>query len=106
MPKIVFIEFNGTEHLVDALVGDSVMQTATSHMVPGIVADCGGNCACATCHIYIEESWSARVNPPSREEREMIECALHVTPASRLSCQVQITHELDGLVVRLPESQT
>jgi ferredoxin, 2Fe-2S len=106
MPKIVFIEFNGAEHRVDAPIGDSVMQAATSHMVPGIVADCGGNCACATCHVYIEESWSTRTNPPSKEEKEMIECALHVTPASRLSCQVHVTPELDGLIVRLPESQT
>jgi 2Fe-2S ferredoxin len=106
MPKIVFIEFNGTEHNVEALVGDSVMQAATNHMVPGILADCGGNCACATCHIYIDEPWSAQANPQSKEEKEMIECALHVTPSSRLSCQVHVTAELEGLVVRLPESQT
>ena len=106
MPKIVFIEFNGTEHRIDALVGDSVMQAAANHMVPGIIADCGGNCACATCHVYIEEPWNERANPPSKEEKEMIECALHVTPASRLSCQVHVTAALDGLIVRLPESQT
>jgi ferredoxin, 2Fe-2S len=106
MPKIVFIEFNGTEYNVEALVGDSVMQAATNHMVPGILADCGGNCACATCHVYIDEPWSAQANPKSKEEKEMIECALHVTPSSRLSCQVHVTAELEGLVVRLPESQT
>ena len=106
MPQIVFIEFNGTEHRVDAPVGDTVMQAATHHMVPGIIADCGGNCACATCHVYIEEPWSAQMNPPSKEEKDMIDCALHVTPASRLGCQVQVTEKLEGLVVRLPESQT
>jgi ferredoxin, 2Fe-2S len=106
MPKIVFIEFNGTEHRVDAQVGQSVMQAAANNMVPGIIADCGGNCACATCHVYIEQPWSSHTNPPSKDEKEMIECALHVTPASRLSCQVHVTPEMDGIVVRLPESQT
>jgi 2Fe-2S ferredoxin len=106
MPNIVFIEFNGKEHSVDAKVGDTVMQVATAHMIPGILADCGGNCACATCHVYIGGPWSSRFAPPSKEEKEMIECALHVTSDSRLSCQVSVTAELDGLVVRLPESQT
>jgi 2Fe-2S ferredoxin len=106
MPTIVFVEFTGKEHRVEAKIGDSVMQTATNHMVPGILADCGGNCACATCHVYIGEAWSGKVAPPSKEEKEMIECALHVTPESRLSCQVSVTAELEGLIVRLPESQT
>lgn len=106
MPKITFIEFGGAVHHVDAEVGQSVMQAATNNLVPGIIADCGGNCACATCHVYIDEPWRSRATPPSKEEQEMIECALHVTEASRLSCQVHVTPGLDGLIVRLPESQT
>jgi 2Fe-2S ferredoxin len=105
VPKITFIEFNGTEHAVEAAVGKSVMQTAADNLVPGIVADCGGNCACATCHVYIEEPWASRTEPPSNQEKEMIDCALHVRETSRLSCQVPVTPALDGLVVRLPESQ-
>ncbi len=106
MPHIVFIEFNGKEHSVEAKLGDSVMQAATNHMLAGILADCGGNCACATCHVYIEEPWGSKIPPPSKEEKEMIECAMHVTAQSRLSCQVRVTPELAGLVVKLPESQT
>lgn len=106
MPNIVFVEFDGKEHSVEAKLGDSIMQSATSHMIPGILADCGGNCACATCHVYIEEHWASKIPPPSKEEKEMIECALHVTAQSRLSCQVRVTPELAGLVVKLPESQT
>ena len=106
MPKIVFVEFNGTEHSVEAKAGDTVMQTATHHMIPGILADCGGNCACATCHVYIAEPWAGKIAAPSKEEKEMIECALYVTPESRLSCQITVTPDVDGLLVRLPESQT
>jgi ferredoxin, 2Fe-2S len=105
MPKITFIEFSGTEHRVDAEVGLSIMQAAVNNLVPGIIADCGGNCACATCHVYIGEPWRSRTNPPSKEEKDMIECALHVEEVSRLSCQVHVTPALDGLIVRLPESQ-
>ena|ERR1035441_10015573 len=106
MPKIKFIEFNGTEHVVDARVGATIMQVATTHAVPGIVADCGGNCSCATCHVYIGKPWSSRIAPPTKEENDMIDCALHVNEESRLSCQIAVTEELDGLVVRMPESQT
>jgi ferredoxin, 2Fe-2S len=106
MPKIKFIEHNGTEHLVEADVNRSVMQAATDNMVPGIVADCGGNCACATCHVYVDEDWEAKLKPPAKEEQEMIECALHVQTNSRLSCQIAVTPDLEGLVLRLPESQT
>ena len=106
MPKITFIEHSGTVYNVEGDDGRSVMQAATDNMVPGILADCGGNCACATCHVYIDDSWRPRLPPPSKEEREMIECALHVQENSRLSCQVRVTAEVDGLIVRLPESQT
>jgi 2Fe-2S ferredoxin len=106
MPKVTFIEHDGTVHAVEAEAGRSVMQAANDHMVPGILADCGGNCACATCHVYVDGAWVARLAPPSKEEREMIECALHVQDNSRLSCQLPVTAEIDGLIVRLPESQT
>src|SRR5271163_2332489 len=98
MPKIVFVEFNGTEHAVDAVLGDSVMQAAINRSVPGILADCGGNCACATCHVYIADPWKSQLQSPSKEEREMIECALHVTELSRLSCQISIASDMDGMV--------
>jgi 2Fe-2S ferredoxin len=106
MPKIKFIEHDGTEHLVQAEPHRSLMQTALDRALPGIIADCGGNCACATCHVYIDESWVAKLPAPSKEEREMLECVLHPQANSRLSCQVPVTAELEGLVVRLPESQT
>lgn len=106
MPKITFVEFSGVRHEVEAEPGQSVMQAAVNNMVPGIIADCGGNCACATCHVYIDAPWNAKLPGPTKEEGDMIDCALHTRPTSRLSCQVQITADLDGLVVGLPESQT
>lgn len=107
MPSVRFIEHNETEYLVEAEAGHSVMQAATSNLVPGIVADCGGAGNCATCHGYIDEAWIDRVPPPSEDEQEMIEAGcMHSQPNSRLTCQVVLTPELDGLVVRLPVSQT
>ncbi len=106
MPKVTLIEFNGTTHTFDAARGQSVMQVAMSNRVPGIIADCGGSCSCATCHVYVDPQWAARVPAASPTEKEMIECALHVQDNSRLSCQIELTDALDGLVVRIPESQT
>jgi ferredoxin, 2Fe-2S len=106
MPKIRFIAHTGQEYETEAQIGQSVMQAALNGMVPGILADCGGNCSCATCHVYIDAPWSERISQPSKEERDMIECALHTRASSRLSCQIGVTAELEGLVVRLPESQT
>lgn len=105
MTKVVFIEFNGTEHAVEAENGKSLMQTAVDHMVPGIVGDCGGCCTCATCHGYVDEAWISRLKPRSDDETMMLEGALAVKPNSRLTCQITVQPELDGLVVRLPESQ-
>jgi 2Fe-2S ferredoxin len=105
MPTITFIQFNGEERKVPAEVGQSAMQAGMNSMVPGIVADCGGACSCATCHVYVDPKWESKVTPPVQTEKDMIECALHIQPNSRLSCQIQITPELDGLVLRLPESQ-
>lgn len=105
MPQITFIEFSGTTHVVQEDVGRSLMQAALNHMVPGIVADCGGSCSCATCHGYIDPEWVDRVPPANATETSMLECVLDGADNSRLTCQITITPELDGLVVRLPKSQ-
>jgi 2Fe-2S ferredoxin len=106
MLKVIFIEHSGARHEVDATPGDSVMQAAVNKSVPGILADCGGNCSCATCHVYIGAPWSGRIPEPAADERAMIECAMDVRETSRLGCQVKLTPELEGLIVHLPISQT
>jgi len=105
MPKITYIDFEGTERSVDGKVGDSVMETATSNDLPGIDADCGGACACATCHVYVSEDWTDVVGKPEELEAEMLDVAEDVKDNSRLACQIKITEEMDGLVVTTPESQ-
>lgn len=105
MPKVIFIDFEGTERAVDGLVGDSVMETATSHDLPGIDADCGGACACATCHVYVDQDWLSVVGKPDDLEAEMLDVAEDVRDNSRLSCQIKLTEEMDGLVVTTPETQ-
>jgi ferredoxin, 2Fe-2S len=105
MPKILFIEASGKEHWVQAKPGESVMLAATDNMVPGILADCGGNCTCATCHAYLDPRWKDRVPPASADELAMLEGALHVQEGSRLTCQVNVSEALDGAVFRLPVSQ-
>lgn len=105
MTKIVFIQPDGREQAVDAQPGQSVMQAALGAMVPGIVADCGGACSCATCHGYVDEEWVSRVPPPSADEADMIDAGcLDVQPNSRLTCQIRMTEALEGLVIRLPPS--
>ena len=105
MPKITYIEHNGTAHEIDVPVGKTVMQGAVDNNVPGIDADCGGECACATCHVYVDPDWTAALPPKSDSEEAMLDFALVTSPNSRLSCQIKVTDALDGLVVRLPESQ-
>ena len=105
MSKITFIDFEGVERSVEATNGDSVMEAAVSNDVPGIDADCGGACACATCHVYIDEAWVDAVGKPEDLEAEMLEVAEEVRDNSRLSCQIKVSDELDGLVVKTPESQ-
>ena len=105
MAKITYIEFNGTEHTVDVRTNFTVMEGAVKHNVPGIDADCGGACACATCHVYVDEAWRSKVGDPSAMEESMLDFAENVEPNSRLSCQIRVTEELEGLIVRLPESQ-
>lgn len=106
MAKITYIEHDGTEHVVDVRPGMSVMEGAVQNDVPGIVAECGGSCACATCHVYIDEAWRSVTGEPGVMEQSMVECAAHPGPGSRLSCQIQVTDQLDGLVVRMPISQS
>jgi ferredoxin, 2Fe-2S len=105
MPKITYIEHDGTERTVDAEVGATVMETAIRNSVPGIVAECGGACSCATCHVHVDEAWSAKVGPPSPMEEDMLDFAFDVKPTSRLSCQIKVSDELDGLIVRTPSQQ-
>ncbi|TQV84009.1 2Fe-2S iron-sulfur cluster binding domain-containing protein [Exilibacterium tricleocarpae] len=105
MPQIIYIEANGAEHEIDVPAGNSVMQGAIDNMIDGILAECGGACACATCHCYVDADWVEKVGPPSDIEKEMLEATPQPQENSRLSCQIQVTDELDGLIVRLPESQ-
>jgi ferredoxin, 2Fe-2S len=105
MPKITYIEADGTEHPIEVKSGMSVMEGAVKHNVPGIDADCGGACACATCHVYVDEAWTEKTGSPSAMEESMLDFAENVQPTSRLSCQIKVTDALEGLVVRMPESQ-
>jgi 2Fe-2S ferredoxin len=106
MALVTYVEHNGTQHKVEVPNGDSVMRGAVDNMIEGIVAECGGGLACATCHCYVDDAWIDRVGPPSETEMQMLECASDETkPGSRLSCQITVRDELDGLVVHLPESQ-
>jgi 2Fe-2S ferredoxin len=103
--KITYIEFDETTHTVEVRNGLSVMEGAVKNNVPGIDADCGGACACATCHVYVDEAWQGATGEASAMEESMLDFADEVKPNSRLSCQIRVTDALDGLVVRLPEAQ-
>lgn len=105
MPKITYIEHDGTEHQVDAPTGTTVMNAALDNLVPGIDADCGGECSCATCHVMVDKAWMAKVGKPSEAEESMLDLNPERVENSRLSCQIPVTDELDGLVVNLPEFQ-
>ena len=105
MAKITYIEHDGREHVVDVKPGLSVMEGAIRNNVPGIDADCGGACACATCHVYVDEAWREATGGQSAMEESMLDFAEEVQPNSRLSCQIRVSDALDGLIVRLPENQ-
>ena len=105
MPTITYIEFNGTSHSIEVENGLSVMEGAVNNNVPGIDADCGGACACATCHVYVDDAWREKTGTASAMEESMLDFAQNVEPNSRLSCQIRVTDDLDGLIVRLPEDQ-
>ena len=105
MTRITFIEASGETHVVDAQAGTSLMRAAVENDVTGIVADCGGTCACGTCQVYVEAAWRGTTGEPSDGEEAMLELQDDPTPGRRLSCQILVTEELDGLIVRLPASQ-
>ena len=105
MPQVTFIEYNGKEHTVAAQVGLSLMRAAIDNNVPGIDADCGGSCACATCHVYITPAWQGKLGSQSKMEEDMLDFAAATQPNSRLACQIEITDALDGLVVSMPNGQ-
>jgi ferredoxin, 2Fe-2S len=105
MPQVTYIEHNGTAHEIELEEGLSVMRGAVDNGVPGIDADCGGECACATCHVFVEEPWLEKTGEPSEQEASMLSFAATAQPNSRLSCQITMSAALDGMVVRLPEAQ-
>jgi ferredoxin, 2Fe-2S len=105
MPSITYIDYEGTARTVEGEIGSTVMETAIKNGIPGIEAECGGACACATCHVHVDEAWRAVVGEPSPMEEDMLDFGYDVKPDSRLSCQIKVTAELDGLVVRTPERQ-
>ena len=106
MARITYIEFGGTEHVVDVPTGMTVMEGARDNGIPGIEADCGGACACSTCHVYVDDAWVDRLPPKEAMEQDMLDFAWEPDPErSRLTCQLTVTDELDGLVVRMPEKQ-
>jgi ferredoxin, 2Fe-2S len=105
MTTIAFIAPDGTRYDIDAPNNSSAMENAIRHDVPGIDADCGGACACATCHVYVDSAYVSRLAAPEAMEEDMLDFALDVRPESRLSCQIRIRPDLEGLVLRVPERQ-
>ncbi|MGG6895725.1 MULTISPECIES: 2Fe-2S iron-sulfur cluster-binding protein [Rhizobium] len=105
MTKLTIIAFDGTRFDLDVDVGSTVMENAVRNSVPGIEAECGGACACATCHVYVDEEWTEKVGSPEAMEEDMLDFAFDVRPNSRLSCQIRMKSAFDGLVVRVPEHQ-
>jgi 2Fe-2S ferredoxin len=105
MIKITYIDPASTARTVEAQAGATVMETAIKNGIPGIEAECGGACACATCHVYVDQAWREKTGEPSPMEEDMLDFAYDVRPTSRLSCQIKVTEELDGLVVTTPERQ-
>jgi len=105
MPKITYIDHAGTARTVDAEVGATVMETAIKNGIPGIEAECGGACACATCHVYVDEAWREKTGDPSQMEEDMLDFAFEVRKESRLSCQIKVAADLDGLIVQVPDKQ-
>ena len=105
MAKINFVDHNGETRTVDVENGATVMETAIKNGIPGIEAECGGACACATCHVYVDEAWREITGPPSPMEEDMLDFGYDVRTNSRLSCQIKVTEALDGLVVMTPPRQ-
>ena len=106
MPKITYIEHNGKKHTIDVANGLSIMEGAVQNNIPGIDADCGGSMACATCHVYVKEEWFNNLPQKEQGEEDMLDMAFEPKKNSRLSCQILVSKELDGIVVDLPKKQT
>tara|TARA_Y100001960_G_C14141864_1_gene571925 strand:+ start:94 stop:447 length:354 start_codon:yes stop_codon:yes gene_type:complete len=106
MAKITYIEYNGTEHLVEVANGLTVMEGARDNNIPGIEADCGGACACSTCHVYVDPSWVDKLPAKDEMEEDMLDFAFEPdSERSRLTCQIKVSDEIDGLIVQMPEKQ-
>jgi len=105
MPKVIFVDHEGNKREIEAKAGTTVMEAAVQNLIPGIDADCGGACACATCHVYVDEAWFEKLKERDDMEDSMLDFAEDVRPTSRLSCQIQMTDELDGITVTTPEIQ-
>ncbi len=105
MAKITYIENTGAEHVIEVKTGQSVMEGAVKNNIPGIDADCGGACACATCHVYVDDAWAEKTGKASVMEESMLDFAQDLQSTSRLSCQIIVSDALDGLIVRMPENQ-
>lgn len=105
MPKVTFVQPSGEAQTVDAPAGQSVMQVAAGNLIKGIIGECGGCCSCATCHVHVDEPWFSRLLPADAMEQGMLEGAIEPGPRSRLSCQIELSEPLDGLVVRIPAGQ-
>ena len=105
MPKVTFIQFDGTSQTIDIPVGHSVMEGATKHDINGIVAECGGACACATCHVHVDPEWAKKLTPALEAETAMLDFAVDADQYSRLCCQIKLEDAMDGLRVFIPKSQ-
>ena len=105
MAKITFVDHRGESRTIEVENGATVMEAAIRNAVPGIEAECGGACACSTCHVYVDEAWTEKTGTPAPMEEDMLDFAYDVRPTSRLSCQIRVRDELDGLTVTVPERQ-
>ena len=105
MAKITFIQADGKSQTVVADTGMTIMEAAKKHLIAGIEAECGGACACATCHVYVDSAWRAKAGKPENMEEDMLDFAFDVREESRLSCQIKVTDALDGLILRIPAKQ-
>lgn len=105
MSQVKYIDFAGQEYVVDVENGMNLMQAAIDNDVPGILGDCGGGCACATCHVFVDDDWAEAAGEASELELDMLDGLLETKPTSRLSCQIKMSDELDGIVLHMPESQ-
>ncbi len=105
MPVINYIEANGTKHEVDVAAGENIMQGAVDNMIDSILAECGGACACATCHCYVDEAWNNKIPAAESAEKDLLEAVVDPKENSRLSCQIVVTDDMEGFTVHLPESQ-